>query len=84
MGGRARIFGGVILVIDPIILVRLFFCSAILLFQGPIGIIVVIAFIAGGITLFAEARRSRRQPSQMRRRRGVPCLVLVDNIPIRE
>ena len=61
MGGCLRIFGGIILIIGAIVLIRLFFYSAILLgFQGPIGIIIVIALIAGGVALFIRVRRSRR------------------------
>jgi hypothetical protein len=58
MGGCLRIFGGIILIILAIILARLFFYSAIfLLFQGPIGIIIVIALIAVAIVLFIKARK---------------------------
>ena len=60
-GGCLRIFGGILLIIGAIVFTRLFFYSAIFLsFQGPIGIIIVIALIAGGIALFVKVRRSRR------------------------
>lgn len=51
MGTFLKVFGGIILIILGIFIFR----SAIgLLFQGPIGFIIGIALIAGGITLFIK------------------------------
>jgi len=59
MGGCLRIFGGIILIIGAIILSRFVLLSSIhLLFQGPIGIIIVIALIAGAIFLFIKILKS--------------------------
>ena len=55
MGGCLRIFGGIILIIGAIILSRFVLLSSIrLLSQGPIGIIIAIALIAGAIFLFIK------------------------------
>jgi len=54
MGTLLKVFGGIILMILGIFMFR----SAIgLLFQGPIGFIIGIALIAGGITLFIKGWR---------------------------
>ena len=59
MGGCLRIFGGIVLIVGAIILSRFVLLSSIhLLSQGPIGIIIVIALIAGAIFLFIKILKS--------------------------
>ena len=54
MGTFLKIFGGIILIVLGIFIAR---SAIIFLFQGPIGFIIGIALIAGGIALFIKARQ---------------------------